>query len=736
MVLGLSAQNYELSPATYVDSQTTTEGETTTYYWNFESNRQFFTVVCGKAYAEGSGNTKGTLKLSRNHNFTVNIPDGVSVTGIKVKGWSNIDETSADPLATMKINGVDDTNTLPYKTAATPAEFTIDCSSSPLTGSFVLRVNGAQACINVTLLTGEVDPGTEPGDEPGGEVTYNANATYALAIGEAHEAGDVVSVKDAAGEEIATLTFGITGEAAYDAAVKDGHIDGFVAYTKGNGVNGKKDGSAGSQYIIVPKYDGKIDAGVVLNADKAFYVLEDGTPLADYNGITETAKYYGLYSFNVKAGKKYVVTCAGSKLGFYGFNYAYNTEGGSEPEPVVTIAKPTFEVDGVTYESGATVTGLKTGQRVTINAEEGMYIYTNWSGSTGKTKADYYTADRVKGQTSYAASTSTGGQRVLYAVAGDTDDATGNSSDLAYIVFSDVTASEPIFTVIPADVENGIPASVMIDKGCDSDIIRYTIDGSDPTANSPEYTDAIDITSDAIVKAIAFDKNGANPSEVVSQDVVVRLNYVEVEITNAGYATFYNAEYWPVEVLTESETEIDPEPLLTPRSRKEPVYFSQIIARPATVSGTSVVLGREIFAIAPGDAVILSGEPGIYQLPVNPWIVVDPIQDNLLHGFARTQMIRGEEGYRYYKLSEGVHGVGFYAGAENYGPFESEGGKAYLAVPAELQVNCFLFDNATGIKGIESAESSEPVYNLQGIRMGNKLVKGVYVQGGKKFVVK
>ena len=56
-------------------------------------------------------------------------------------------------------------------------------------------------------------------------------------------------------------------------------------------------------------------------------------------------------------------------------------EGGDEPvEPVVTIGKPIFEVNGVIYESGATVEGLKTGQQVTINVEKGMYIYTNWSG--------------------------------------------------------------------------------------------------------------------------------------------------------------------------------------------------------------------------------------------------------------------------------------------------------------------------------------------------------------------
>ena len=87
-------------------------------------------------------------------------------------------------------------------------------------------------------------------------------------------------------------------------------------------------------------------------------------------------------------------------------------------------------------------------------------------------------------------------------------------------------------------------------------------------------------------------------------------------------------------------------------------------------------------------------------------------------------------------LSEGEVGVGFYPGAKNYGPFVSEGGKAYLAVPAELQANFFLFDGTTGINGITATEGSEAVYNLQGVRMNGKLSKGIYVKGGKKFVVK
>ena len=52
-----------------------------------------------------------------------------------------------------------------------------------------------------------------------------------------------------------------------------------------------------------------------------------------------------------------------------------------------------------------------------------------------------------------------------------------------------------------------------------------------------------------------------------------------------------------------------------------------------------------------------------------------------------------------------------------------------------------LKDNSNGIEGVEvdgEAETDQPVYNLQGVRMpdGVSLPKGIYIKGGKKIVVK
>lgn len=185
------------------------------------------------------------------------------------------------------------------------------------------------------------------------------NVTYALAEGETHAAGDAVSIKDETNEELATLTFGDTGN-DFKAAKAEGSVEGFTAFTEGNGTNGNADG--GTYYFFKPKYDGKADFAVVLNSGKKFYIEEDGTALADYNGITVDEKKYGTFTRDVKGGSTYKVYCAGSKLGFYGVKY-YNTDDivtSIQQAPAVRIA------DDAIYN-------LR-GQKVTGTLKPGLYI--------------------------------------------------------------------------------------------------------------------------------------------------------------------------------------------------------------------------------------------------------------------------------------------------------------------------------------------------------------------------
>ena len=157
-------------------------------------------------------------------------------------------------------------------------------------------------------------------------LTVNAQGKYAMEEGEEVAYG-TQPAKDKRVENC-TMYFGnpdFSGGTAFSAAAADGSVEGYTAYTAGNGVNGNKDG--GTIYVFKPTIDGNITVAVVLNADKAFHISEDGTDLENYNGIKVDSKYYGTYSFPVKANSTYKVWCDGSKLGFYGFELTAGTTG-------------------------------------------------------------------------------------------------------------------------------------------------------------------------------------------------------------------------------------------------------------------------------------------------------------------------------------------------------------------------------------------------------------------------
>lgn len=215
--------------------------------------------------------------------------------------------------------------------AATPSTFTFksvdgdkvlvegDDIKTDEPGKFTfLRVNDAI----YGVITNDAFPGLEfkttefaittEGAKPVG----GGEAIFALNEGDVYTSGQSANVNG-----VATITFGEEGGADFGAAAANGSVEGYTAFSNGNGTNGNKAG--GTFYTIKTEKEGTIEVAVVLNAGKSFYIEEDGTALADYNGITVDTKYYGTFKFDVKAGSSYKIYCAGSKLGFYGFKFIY-----------------------------------------------------------------------------------------------------------------------------------------------------------------------------------------------------------------------------------------------------------------------------------------------------------------------------------------------------------------------------------------------------------------------------
>lgn len=215
--------------------------------------------------------------------------------------------------------------------AATPSTFTFksvdgdkvlvegDDIKTDEPGKFTfLRVNDAI----YGVITNDAFPGLEfkttefaittEGAKPVG----GGEAIFALNEGDVYTSGQSANVNG-----VATITFGEEGGADFGAAAANGSVEGYTAFSNGNGTNGNKAG--GTFYTIKTEKEGTIEVAVVLNAGKSFYIEEDGTALAEYNGISVDTKYYGTFKFDVKAGSSYKIYCAGSKLGFYGFKFIY-----------------------------------------------------------------------------------------------------------------------------------------------------------------------------------------------------------------------------------------------------------------------------------------------------------------------------------------------------------------------------------------------------------------------------
>lgn len=195
----------------------------------------------------------------------------------------------------------------------------------------------------------------------GAAISVNAQ-TYAVADGETiTSTTTITSVPDV------TLSFGEdTYTVKADATINEGavyhhYVSGGINPVDGNGLAFDKAGATtpvkGSLFAMKVEKDGNMEIAVVLNASKKYYILEDGVALEDFNGFTVADKYYGTYSFPVKAGKTYTTFCTGSKLGFYGFTYTPTGTG---------IQDSTIEKEVISTEY-FNVVGVRTNQ-----AEKGL----------------------------------------------------------------------------------------------------------------------------------------------------------------------------------------------------------------------------------------------------------------------------------------------------------------------------------------------------------------------------
>lgn len=130
---------YELSPFTSSDDN-----------WGFTNG---FSISVGNGYATGSSCGITGIKYSRNSIFTINIPDGISISKAEFTGYSNSDTGTAY----LELFGTDTFDAsqyvFPSRKGSKTATYTVTLSK-PATGKLPMRYRDNQVVMIIKLFTG------------------------------------------------------------------------------------------------------------------------------------------------------------------------------------------------------------------------------------------------------------------------------------------------------------------------------------------------------------------------------------------------------------------------------------------------------------------------------------------------------------------------------------------------------------------------------------------------------
>lgn len=165
-------------------------------------------------------------------------------------------------------------------------------------------------------------------------------------------------------------------------------------------------------------------------------------------------------------------------------------------------------------------------------------------------------------------------------------------------------------------------------------------------------------------------------------------------------------------------------------------------------------LDAEVFTVNVENSTIALNEIASKQVPANTGVLLRSAKESDVFTYIEsapaiegTNLLKPAseqmtEGFKFYKLAYDNFtektGLGFYWGAAEGGAFTVKPGLAYLAVPQAQAANVkgFSFDGTqTGINGVEATTAKGAIYNLNGQRV-EKAQRGIYIQNGKKFIVK
>lgn len=132
---GDETMEYTISPETHADD------------WNFGN---ISITISGKDYAEGHVASDFTgIKFSRNTNYTINLPEGISITEVEVKGYSNGDGTTFVQTLGDNTFTADDHTYASKETSSHTFKL-----ANPATGTMIFRPSGDNQMVATLKLIG------------------------------------------------------------------------------------------------------------------------------------------------------------------------------------------------------------------------------------------------------------------------------------------------------------------------------------------------------------------------------------------------------------------------------------------------------------------------------------------------------------------------------------------------------------------------------------------------------
>ena len=365
-----------------------------------------------------------------------------------------------------------------------------------------------------------------------------------------------------------------------------------------------------------------------------------------------------------------------------------------EPE-VKKVAAPVFSLPSGTYEEGT---------ELTISCPtEGARIFLTIDGTTPTIES----LEVPNGTTIYLS------ESLAFSAIAILDDICSEVVTVEYTIVK--KADAPVIDPNGGEIEAG--TKIKIYCYTVNTTIHYTIDGTEPTEDSPVYDGPFTLEEDATVKAISV-REGYAISDVASADFTIKpevraitVNMVKGKMN--GYTRYMNTFSAPYDVTVPNTVQV----YIVKKILGSVVYFTRVYNN--NIPAYTGVLLR---GAKEGNVTITEAYEGA-RMP--------NMSGNILKHTADEPLVLQSEAYAFGKHNT-TNELAFYryeAGVtipQYRAYFEANGGSKIMTLS---------FDDDPEVSGIEdvNAEDAEvEYYNLQGVKVENP-EKGIYImkQGGK-----